>query len=472
MSRAAILADKVKPMYPKHYWPFMSEKILIAIMKQIITQKTRVYINHEEMKCLKLGATLEYKAMLNLIDTFEQANQETPTEEVGMITDVCSGVPISLEHNVTVNKVSPVDNEVTDRLAQMEKSLAEITLAAADFQRQNAKDMSRGNRDRSRPSRERPISQSLLNQLNAAKESEKLEYKGNNYNPFKSSQSQSQSRDTSRTRSFSYNPKTHQAGRGYDRMKDRKYEDQKDREERIRLMRSLSRNRDSSQRSYSQNFSGSQNRSYESKPFSQTQMRNPNYKGNNYNPNYRRFSNQSQSSFKPNSTPYSQRSQSASLSSNSQNNRQAYGRNSYNSQSNNRNFTDRRNYNPNFKSFYSNNFKQQGYNPNFRGNNFNPNFRQNNTRSWDGNFRKPSWNSNQNSFNASWQTNQTEPNYQSGNRQNYQNYQKPKEKDGNTVQFTLNDVQYCKCKNTNCKSLHPTSTPCPLKEDKDQQRKN
>ena len=458
MSRVAILTEKVKPFYPKECWSFLREKIMTSILKQIISKNTRVYISHEEMKYFNLGVTLEYKAMLNMIDTYETANQEMPKDEVGMTADACSGVPLSLDFNFEVDRVSPEQAALTEKIKSMEATINELSINAGEFQRLSAKEMSK--RDK-RSEYQKPISQSLKNQLQKANESEKMDASFSKpENPFSSKQSSSDSSYRPRSKSTSF--ETRQAGKGYERKRDNRRDESRDRGNRFKP-RGRSDYKD--YKDYKQN-----NRDRSEGP------RYPKDFNKGYQSHYNnspKSSHTNFSNYSPQSTPYESNSQSYTPKSSDS---------SFQPRSQNTSFSSNKDYNSKW-------YAQQKYD---RRNAYQP-YR---SRSWDSQSKNSRQFDYQRPRSNSWSRNQTyqqnyKPNYQrnfqqQGQRSNFQqnryqnNFQKRDEnlplkemkggKDGNLVQFTLNDVKYCKCKNVDCKVMHPLDMPCPY--DKNKNSKN
>jgi len=99
MGRATLLVEKIRPFYSETSWSENSERILISILKQIVSKQTRQHIEHEETKLLKLGVSLDYKTMINTVDTYEVSQDQIPTTEVSMTVNVCNSVPLDNDAN-------------------------------------------------------------------------------------------------------------------------------------------------------------------------------------------------------------------------------------------------------------------------------------------------------------------------------------------------------------------------------------
>ena len=100
MRRARVMAERVRHLWPQAVWENGKRlEILTSILKQIISTKTKQHLEYEEMKYLKNGTILEYKAVLDIVETFETINNQIPTGEGLLTINVCTGVPKSNTQN-------------------------------------------------------------------------------------------------------------------------------------------------------------------------------------------------------------------------------------------------------------------------------------------------------------------------------------------------------------------------------------
>ena len=114
MQRAKVLTERVKHLWPATTWLSTKRKeMLLSILKQIITIKTRKYIEGEEMKYWKTGSNLEYNAMLDLVDTYESIHGEIPDTELKLVINVCTSAPLPSENDS--------DNTQTNRQSELAK---------------------------------------------------------------------------------------------------------------------------------------------------------------------------------------------------------------------------------------------------------------------------------------------------------------------------------------------------------------
>ena len=118
MSRAKLMAEKIKHFFSTASWPEQCERTLTSILKQVISRNTRQHIELEEMKLLRLGVVMDYKAMLDMADSYETAHDEIPKEEVKTTVNAYSGVPTKLDDNFNVNPEKDISSKL-DRLEEM-----------------------------------------------------------------------------------------------------------------------------------------------------------------------------------------------------------------------------------------------------------------------------------------------------------------------------------------------------------------
>ena len=104
MGRAQSLCDRIRPLYSPQTWPDHCLRTLKHTLKTVITDQTRNYLDNEELKCLKIGADLDYESMLDLVDTYEISHNCKPTTLTGLTTinPTNSVTPISTTQNNNV----------------------------------------------------------------------------------------------------------------------------------------------------------------------------------------------------------------------------------------------------------------------------------------------------------------------------------------------------------------------------------
>ena len=210
MSRARLLVEKLKYLYPQGSWQDSCDRILMSLLKQVISKKTRMYIDIEEKKKLKLGIFLDYKACLDMVDTYETTHEEIPKQEVVTTVNACSGVPVSLDTNFTSEK-----DELKEKVTKLEQMFVNIN-ALDPNDRRSVKERTRSaSRERMRQ-KDRPQPKHFQNQMESFKklqQEEKMEV---------------DKRDQQRSRNPSYDKNNYQQS-GYDRK--RIYRDNKERDD-------------------------------------------------------------------------------------------------------------------------------------------------------------------------------------------------------------------------------------------------
>ena len=81
--RARCLNERLKPLYPKDSWIDTSNRTLKQILKSILLSQTKAHLECEELKCLKVGASMDLDSMIDLVDTYEISHKLVPTSDTG-----------------------------------------------------------------------------------------------------------------------------------------------------------------------------------------------------------------------------------------------------------------------------------------------------------------------------------------------------------------------------------------------------
>ena len=126
MQRAQIMAERVKHLWPDTVWEQTKRlEILLCILRQIISENTKKHIDFEEMKYWKNGMTIEYKALLDMVETFEHVNNEVPKATTDLIINVCTNTPKAPIQ--TGNNVEHVTSHIGNRkLHQLMTNVARL----------------------------------------------------------------------------------------------------------------------------------------------------------------------------------------------------------------------------------------------------------------------------------------------------------------------------------------------------------
>jgi len=81
MRRFSCLVDKIRCLSNPISWPDIKYKMCKSVLKQIITIKTRQFIDYEEAKIKKVGGQFDMKELIELVNDFETSHSEVPTED-------------------------------------------------------------------------------------------------------------------------------------------------------------------------------------------------------------------------------------------------------------------------------------------------------------------------------------------------------------------------------------------------------
>ena len=172
MSRAKLIVQKLQHLYQPNSWKESSDRILMSLLKQVISKKTRIYIEIEEKKKLKLGLFIDYKSCLDMVDTFETTHDEVPKGEIVTTVNACSGVPVNLDSNFTSE-----NDDLNERVSKMESFFAQNN-AFDPNDRRSAKERTKSaSRDRMKQ-RDKPVKKSYIKQMEQYKkvnDEEKME---------------------------------------------------------------------------------------------------------------------------------------------------------------------------------------------------------------------------------------------------------------------------------------------------------
>ena len=130
MQRATMMAVRVRHIYPPEVWEKSKRKeILMSILRQVVTTETKRHIEYEELKYLKVGAQMTYKAMLDLVETFEAANAQIPKVDRELMINVSSGSPKD------ISTTSKEVQQITGRMDHVDVNSGALTEAPRPVRR-------------------------------------------------------------------------------------------------------------------------------------------------------------------------------------------------------------------------------------------------------------------------------------------------------------------------------------------------
>ena len=135
MRRFSCLVDKIRCLSNPISWPDIKYKMCKSVLKQIITIKTRQFIDYEEAKIKKVGGQFDMKELIELVNDFETSHSEVPTEDFTIVYCEASGEPAQWANDLQLRQKAMRQNK---NLQEHTKHLANIigqatTQVAASF---------------------------------------------------------------------------------------------------------------------------------------------------------------------------------------------------------------------------------------------------------------------------------------------------------------------------------------------------
>ena len=135
MRRFSCLVDKIRCLSNPISWPDIKYKMCKSVLKQIITIKTRQFIDYEEAKIKKVGGQFDMKELIELVNDFETSHNEVPTEDFTIVYCEASGEPAQWANDLQLRQKAIRQNK---NLQDHSKHLANIigqatTQVAASF---------------------------------------------------------------------------------------------------------------------------------------------------------------------------------------------------------------------------------------------------------------------------------------------------------------------------------------------------
>ena len=128
MRRATILVERTAKMYDPVIWKVSKRhEILTSIIKQIVTNNTRKHLESTEIKYWKIGTTLSYDAIIDLVETYESTYNEIPNNDMELTINVCSGSLIHTKQKTNnKNNDKPKKHKKDDKFTDFMKTLEKI----------------------------------------------------------------------------------------------------------------------------------------------------------------------------------------------------------------------------------------------------------------------------------------------------------------------------------------------------------
>ena len=123
MRRFSCLVDKIRCLTNPISWPDIKYKMCKSVLKQVISIKTRQFIDYEEAKIKKVGGQFEMKELIELVNDFETSHDEVPMEDIAIVYCEASGEPAKwandLQFRQKLNKQNKHMHEHTKHLANI-----------------------------------------------------------------------------------------------------------------------------------------------------------------------------------------------------------------------------------------------------------------------------------------------------------------------------------------------------------------
>ncbi len=124
MRRFSCLVDKIRCLSNPISWPDIKYKMCKSVLKQIITIKTRQFIDYEEAKIKKVGGQFDMKELIELVNDFETSHSEVPTEDFTIVYCEASGEPAQWANDLQLRQKAMRQNK---NLQEHTKHLAVLT---------------------------------------------------------------------------------------------------------------------------------------------------------------------------------------------------------------------------------------------------------------------------------------------------------------------------------------------------------
>jgi len=93
MRRCNVMIQRLRPLYDEYEWPNQRERLLKGVLKQIITSKTRKYLDMKESTALEEGAHMDFQSLLSEAHLYERCHDELPKKETATTFQTASGQP-------------------------------------------------------------------------------------------------------------------------------------------------------------------------------------------------------------------------------------------------------------------------------------------------------------------------------------------------------------------------------------------
>jgi hypothetical protein len=138
MNRASTIINKLAPLYSYSVWPERCNELTKGILRQIVGENTRAYLDMEDGRNIRSGLKTDIQASISIADEYEKVHRVIPTKEIETTFQVASMTPRigAAELSSKTDQLNHFKREQTahkateERLNKMEEFMS---IAAASF---------------------------------------------------------------------------------------------------------------------------------------------------------------------------------------------------------------------------------------------------------------------------------------------------------------------------------------------------
>jgi hypothetical protein len=151
MNRASTIINKLAPLYSYSVWPERSNELTKGILRQIVGDNTRAYLEMEDGRNIRSGLKTDIQASISIADEYKKVHRVIPTKEIETTFQVASMTPRIGAADIT-SKMDQLNHLKRDQVAhkateeRLNKMEEFMTIAAANFKKRarSTKSLSKG----------------------------------------------------------------------------------------------------------------------------------------------------------------------------------------------------------------------------------------------------------------------------------------------------------------------------------------
>ena len=134
MRRFSCLVDKIRCLTNPVSWPDIKYKMCKSVLKQVISIKTRQFIDYEEAKIKKVGGQFEMKELIELVNDYETSHGEVPKEDIAIVYCEASGEPAQWANDLQFRqKLAKQNKHMHEHTKHLANVIGQATQVAASF---------------------------------------------------------------------------------------------------------------------------------------------------------------------------------------------------------------------------------------------------------------------------------------------------------------------------------------------------